>query len=415
MPSLNQEHAGFLGSRILNYCFIVSILTVTVIVGFGLFGKNQESKNNAFVGKPPINVLIVRTDTTDQYERRIIDGFTKRLNQTIGIDNYQIVTELAGPNINPNIPKGKEWEKIIENAKNNYTSSHIDYVVSIATNASTAVKKFGLLDGLGDVKGQIFLGVTNPFHLDSLCLDPSCTSLVAEPERSKDKNEYVSSRVRTRTFHTPYWNYSDRDIDKERKNRSWNITGVRYGPGEKYGNEIDKLFVREQKLVFPFNKSYQQDDSAAESLKNLNKTSLKNRFDIREQKTDVKWTDLTDWNKLKEVYMAWLQLDDLNTFEGGNPSAQNKMLVVSTCNKENLDRGRIVVSVNDWDIGILGADILSQNNEDKNALGEIPIAFVPFKVWLDCREVKRYYPGISEKMAKGLCNNDKTCPTRSTL
>jgi hypothetical protein len=132
--------------------------------------------------------------------------------------------------VSPTTEEGeKKWKVFINNIYATYAGQHVDYVVTVGTFASIAVRKFDLVKEL-DAKGLIFLGVTDPVR----------AGLVKSIDGRHEESE---------------------------------VAGSRYGSGGiDYGKTLGSLFRPEQKLVFVYDKRTPQDTYVASDIAYLKET-----------------------------------------------------------------------------------------------------------------------------------------------
>jgi len=243
--------------------------------------KRGPLKANAVLQPPatdlkPLRLLVVMGENTP-YEKALVKGLEDTLKQELpahGLTPKIIVidTPLKDRYASPTDPKATEvWNRLIERAKVGYDGERIDYIVSVATFASEAVRDGKLRTAL-EARGHIYMGVTSPQRAGLTGLD--CTA------------------------------------------------GVQYGTGgADYGRMFHKLFPAEQRLVFIYNgEGYPQDLGVAKDLSALNdelapQLGGRPRFELQElgrmmQPDDLELADPKS-PLTSPVYMAWYDLDNM--------------------------------------------------------------------------------------------------------
>lgn len=297
------------------------------------------------------SVLIVMGENVP-YEREMADAFVERLRRGIESRGGELV---AYPRIVPRFEStyaspdstlgAKTWNDVTADIRATYAPGSVDYFITLGTFASQAVKTSKLIYEIG-AKGLIYLGVTDPKKAD----------LVG----------------------------------------NFKITGVRYGTGGiDFGRRIDELFLPDQNLVFIYQKQEGniQDQSIASDLLALNNEFAKDpkrkkdRFVVRpiEGLIDVAKLNEADPSAptASEVYFAWYGLDNILALENRSSLENTNLWIVpSTYSPKNIKLAGVVVSVNDAEVGRLGADIVLHHLEHPDDLGRHPIVSPPFHVWL---------------------------------
>lgn len=275
----------------------------------------------------PLNIVIVMS-TGVPYERELIEGLKARLAEAFpsrGL-TLKILSEKVGPvkqEAETQEEREVRWQSLFEHLALTVGPGTVDYVVSVATFASTMVKKHRLVRALG-AKGQIYMGTTSP---------PK-SGLTDQP----------------------------------------GIAGVQYGAGgREYALMFDEMFPRTQKLVFLYNDyaEHDQDRGYAAEIEKLNdelrgEHGGKDRFELRPLKRNMTIADLKEIDPANpgenEVYMAWYDLDDLVSrlsHSGDAALARSSAWVVpSTYTMENINLFGAIVGVDDSVGGRTAADIL---------------------------------------------------------
>jgi len=292
------------------------------------------------------------------YEKIILAAFRDRAQKRIEAEGGTLEWKLPrnGHDVSPREPAGKQvWDRQAENILRLY--SKVDYLLSVGTFASVAMKDHDLASALG-AKGQIFLGVTDP----------------------------VGARLVE---------------DLKPRAESTNIAGVRYGRGgEAFGQYLSGLFPADRKLVFVREESTPQDRYMAQELARVGRI------------TDYAYAgnlDVTALDDPDAVYFAWYGFDNVLADEGGDAALLLDMKVVpSTCTEELLHGAGIVVSVNDYEVGASGADLMLEAILDDDArLGHFDVVDVDFQHWIDWETVQR--KGIKLKVARDALRETR-CP-----
>lgn len=303
----------------------------------------------------PLSVLVIYSEKAP-YEEAIVNSLLENLdNKVWNLEQAFFDEPFVGPDGSKDIEK---WQKKIDNIIQRTFSHKVDYLVTVGTNVTIALKDAKLIDKF-NAKGLVFLGLTDPVKAGIV------KSLTNRHENTK-------------------------------------ISGVRYGTDNEddYGKTIAALFPPQQKLVFVYNKNTIQDIFVDQNITKLKEKTNDMRFESRPKDGDITLNDLAPKqpNDPQEVYFAWYGLDNVlrdNTKDDGLAALKTKWVIPSTYSTDNLEKAGVVVSVSDQEIGRLGAEIIfkSYRNPDLK-LGEEPVVTTPFMAWLDCDIIRRNKVGL---------------------
>lgn len=296
-----------------------------------------------------------------EYERVIAKAFLDRLRaqlQDQGIELVErplIVPRFKDTYASPKSDAGRQiWKDIVDDITRTYKPGEIDYFVTLGTFATTAIKESDILHYLSP-KGLIYLGVTNP-----------------------QRSGFVGAAK---------------------------LAGVKYGTGgEDYGKKIAELFPDNQRLVFIYQATEDniQDLSIASELKELNlkierqnPSARKPRFEIEPINKLIEISDLkkADPNNPHEsaIYFAWYGLDNILSLENKTSLEQNDLWIIpSTYSPRNFRAAGLIVSVDDAEVGKLGADIVLKHlSHPELELAKEPMLTPGFRVWINRETLKQ--------------------------
>lgn len=307
-----------------------------------------------------VSVQLVMGENVE-YERVIAKGFLDRLRGQLGdqgielIERPLIVPRFKDTYASPKSEAGRQiWKDIIEDIIHTYSPGEIDYFVTLGTFATTALTESEILHYLNP-KGLIYLGVTDP-----------------------QRSGFVG-------------------IAK--------VAGVKYGTGGMdYGKTIAELFPDNQRLVFIYQSTEEniQDLSIAAALNDLNaeieKTNAnarKPRFEIHPINKLIEIGDLEEANpdnpSESAVYFAWYGLDNILSLENRTSLEREKLWIIpSTYSPRNFRAAGLIVSVDDAEVGKLGADIVLKHLSHPTLdLAKEPIQTPGFRVWINRETLKK--------------------------
>ncbi|MDD5113964.1 MAG: hypothetical protein PHC94_08090 [Methylobacter sp.] len=324
---------------------------------YTLLDKFQQwgEKIASYQHQKPLSVMVIYSEKAP-YEEAIVNSLFEHLDNKVWHLEQAVHDEpFVGPDGTKDIAN---WQKKIDKIIQRTFSHKVDYLVTVGTNVTIAIRDAKLADKF-NAKGVIFLGLTDPV-----------------------KAGIVKS-------------LNDRHEDTK-------ITGVRYGTDNEddYGKTIGALFPPQQKLVFVYNKHTIQDLYVDQNLSNLKEKTNDVRFESRPKDGDITLNDLTTKQAAdpQEVYFAWYGLDNVlrdNEKDDGLAALKTKWVIPSTYSTDNLEKAGVVVSVSDQEVGRLGAEIIFKSylNPDLK-LGEEPVATTPFVAWLDCEVIRQNKVGL---------------------
>jgi len=324
---------------------------------YTLLDKFQQwgEKIASYQHQKPLSVMVIYSEKAP-YEEAIVNSLFEHLDNKVWHLEQAVHDEpFVGPDGTKDIAN---WQKKIDKIIQRTFSHKVDYLVTVGTNVTIAIRDAKLADKF-NAKGVIFLGLTDPV-----------------------KAGIVKS-------------LNDRHEDNK-------ITGVRYGSDNEddYGKTIGALFPPQQKLVFVYNKNTIQDVYVDQNLSKLKEKTNDVRFESRPKDGDISLNDLTakQASDPQEVYFAWYGLDNVlrdNEKDDGLAALKTKWVIPSTYSTDNLEKAGVVVSVSDQEIGRLGAEIIFKSylNPDLK-LGEEPVATTPFVAWLDCEVIRQNKAGL---------------------
>lgn len=324
---------------------------------YTLLDKFQQwgEKIASYQHQKPLSVMVIYSEKAP-YEEAIVNSLFEHLDNKVWHLEQAVHDEpFVGPDGTKDIAN---WQKKIDKIIQRTFSHKVDYLVTVGTNVTIAIRDAKLADKF-NAKGVIFLGLTDPV-----------------------KAGIVKS-------------LNDRHEDTK-------ITGVRYGTDNEddYGKTIGALFPPQQKLVFVYNKHTIQDVYVDQNLSKLKEKTNDVRFESRPKDGDITLNDLTtkQAGDPQEVYFAWYGLDNVlrdNEKDDGLAALKTKWVIPSTYSTDNLEKAGVVVSVSDQEVGRLGAEIIFKSylNPDLK-LGEEPVATTPFVAWLDCDVIRQNKVGL---------------------
>ncbi|MDD2807980.1 MAG: ABC transporter substrate binding protein, partial [Patescibacteria group bacterium] len=324
---------------------------------YTLLDKFQQwgEKIASYQHQKPLSVMVIYSEKAP-YEEAIVNSLFEHLDNKVWHLEQAVHDEpFVGPDGTKDIAN---WQKKIDKIIQRTFSHKVDYLVTVGTNVTIAIRDAKLADKF-NAKGVIFLGLTDPV-----------------------KAGIVKS-------------LNDRHEDNK-------ITGVRYGTDNEddYGKTIGALFPPQQKLVFVYNKHTIQDVYVDQNLSKLKEKTNDMRFESRPKDGDITLNDLAPKqpNAPQEVYFAWYGLDNVlrdNEKDDGLAALKTKWVIPSTYSTDNLEKAGVVVSVSDQEVGRLGAEIIFKSylNPDLK-LGEEPVATTPFVAWLDCEVIRQNKVGL---------------------
>jgi ABC-type uncharacterized transport system substrate-binding protein len=304
------------------------------------------------------------------YEQIILDAFRDHARKKLEAEGGKLEWKVAikGYDKSPKHGEGKkEWDGLMQNVRERYAGSNLDYLVGVGSFASTALNNSDLMSRQVAKRGLIFLGVT----------DPLGANLV---KRLKGREE-----------------------DTE-------IAGVRYGAGaEAYATCIAALFPKGQKLVFVREVSSPQDQYMAKELEKMKLTGRLNLTDAT-YRSQLEPDQLADDNA---IYFAWYGFDNVlaDVSKSDAKLLLAKKVVPSTFTAENLKGAGIVVSVDDSSVGVAGAELMLSAILDKKVLGQLDVRDVPFKYWIDLQTVNTKGIQLTPWVNKKTSNEGHLCPT----
>jgi hypothetical protein len=295
-----------------------------------------------------------------EYERVIAKGFLDRLRSQLSdqgislVERPLIVPRFKNTYASPKTDAGRQiWQDIVEDIRHTYSPGEIDYFVTLGTFATTAIKESDLLHYLNP-KGLIYLGVTDP-----------------------ERSGFVGAAK---------------------------VAGVKYGTGGMdYGNTIAELFPDDQRLVFIYQSTEDnvQDLSIAAALNELNaqiektnKNARKPRFEIRpiNKLIEISDLELADPNRPRDsaIYFAWYGLDNILSLENKTSLDNEKLWIIpSTYSPRNFRAAGLIVSVDDVEVGKLGADVVLKHlSHPELNLAKEPVSTPGFRVWINRETLK---------------------------
>jgi hypothetical protein len=166
----------------------------------------------------------------------------------------------------------------------------------------------------------------------------------------------------------------------------WSVTGVNYGKGVEEIAVIlyYRIFQKQRELIFIHQNDIPQDVIAGQKLR---ETPLfqSGRLSVRSVDAVPQIEDLPDRDK---VYFSWYTFERLYESKAGRDVLEQRMVVATT--RENVAFGHtaVGVSVDDREIGHMGADIILRHHAGQTGLtatvdlGTIPVAVPDFRYWI---------------------------------
>ena len=147
-----------------------------------------------------------------------------------------------------------------------------------------------------------------------------------------------------------------KDLRNRKEERQ--VCGVQYGPGpESLVKELCHLLPKEKKFIFVYDDKALQDVIFAEHLRRCPEFK-NNRVLIVKSEAKLSLDDLRDPDV---IYFGWYELEDLFDEAGVNKDLAKRKVVTSTSKNVKDDLSFLSIAPNDKDIGVFGANIVSEH------------------------------------------------------
>lgn len=297
----------------------------------------------------PVRVQIIQSEHLT-YETKISDALKARLTEKLR-DHVIFEGDVHGfpANFLQTEAQKAQWRAEIARVADRHAHGiELDYIVTIGSLATRAVKNFGA-DKLfrrhaRRDRGVIGIGLTDPIQLGFV---------VGESPGGASGH-----------------------------------AAVQYGSGAPdWGRRVSDLFLnaddpRSSRPIFIYDGEYPQDVWVAKAL--ALSPLVEDR--IRIQHIPERALRVSDLAGDGTVYFAWYALDAL--VEKDLAQLREKTIVPSTFNEVNLATFGVVVSVKDQEVGQAGADIIATAVLEGKPLHEFDVAKPSFYTWIDCKVVK---------------------------
>jgi hypothetical protein len=345
------------------------LIAAVLAVGSGVLWSMSQSRDLRAASNAQgetVTVLAVMSGAPP-YEELILESFHRDLEAGLNAAGRKLdwKVPLRGSADSPDDAKGRaEWDTWSNNIKQIYASSHLSYLVTVGSYASTALHD---RDTARVAKGgQFFLGVTDPIQTSKLVSGFGA------------------------------------------KRKEGNITGVRYGTGgEAFGRCVAALFPENQALVFVHDQSSVQDKYMSVAFSSL-RSSRDIHIDELALTQPLRLSDLSDQDA---IYFSWYSFDNMLA-DVGNPviaDLHERKVVPSTYTPENLEYAGVIVSVDDGSVGIKGAELMLRAVLGPVALGDLPVESVPFLYWVNKETAFRKKIGFAPKIYDQSSNGPFDC------
>jgi hypothetical protein len=329
----------------------VGALTLVTIAGFAWLANRNSDKTKSIPHRGHLNVVAIMGENVP-YEKAMLQGFKDEFTKQAEARGYTVSIAVEDPGFgmkvkyaSPDEPDaGHVWDVLMLKIRESH--KQIDFFATLGTHATKAVIKSGILSQ-ADTKGLVYLGVT----------EPTGSGLVNVPK----------------------------------------VAGVQYGPGPvAYGEALDSVFKPDQNLVFLYNIGVEQDESVQQGLEILNKKMAEAggpeerfKFFAKPHEAVIEINDIALPDRANPsqspIYFAWYGLDNILSLVENYGIIRDKHLwvVPSTYSPKNLEHAGVVISVEDAEVGKLGAGILARKLDHPNeALDQYPITSPPFFKWI---------------------------------
>jgi hypothetical protein len=286
---------------------------------------------------PPARITLLRSGELP-YTRSICHGFVTQLEKQLGrpveLNEKPGLTE---PITHP------DWQTQVEALLQ--TVEHIggcDYYVPVGTQAAQVLRR-QLADQFG-MTPFIFLGVTYPKE---------------------------SGLLHTHTGGS----------------EPWEVTGVNYGKGLEDIAVIlyFRVFEKRRKLCFIYEENIPQDAIAAQKLRESPLSQVPGRLEVRGLRHSPSLADMTD---VEVVYFSWYTFERLFETCKGRAMLSQRLAIATTRDNVAFGHTAVGVSVDDREIGRLGAELLLQHHAGqcgvgaKVNLGSQPVLVPEFRYWI---------------------------------
>ena len=276
------------------------------------------------------------------YTMDILFGFRMELDRALAEDaprGFELVVRVApreGPGTSAQVDA--QWAEIAQFLRDRSRGREFDYCVGIGTQASMMLYA-QLKDGLrrGAKERLIFLGVT----------DPVAAGLVNSVAR---------------------------------RNEEWNVAGVGYGDApEALAAQVNALFPQ-LPLIFVYNKHFPQDLTVAQRL-SVHRLVREGRLRLLEVDGYPNAQDLSD---SEAVYFSWYTLESmLERGESLTVFANRRLVATTVQNVRENQLALAAVTVDDQEIGKLGARILIDHEIRRKPLGHVEVPAPSYRYWLN--------------------------------
>ena len=302
--------------------------------------KDDRSSSN-----PPVRVAILRSGDL-AYTREITHKLRCRLEAcSTSLQREFRFFIKSGPVFTQASGKAEHsWSSLVQTIEKRSLEGRFDYHVAVGTQATVAFQS-ALGPKIGIVP-FIFVGVTYPVEI----------AIVD--------------------------NLQDRSNDKQ-------IAGVGYVHGGvgAIASRISELFP-DRKLTFIYHENVPQDRLAAEKLR---EDSLCRRgvLQLKPVSCDPALSDMPDPQR---IYFSWYTFETMFEENRGIELLKQRLIVSTTCdNVETPGLSVAAVSVDDGEIGCLGANLVVQHIEGKTPLlGNVPVLFPKVRHWINSETARQH-------------------------
>ncbi|MDH4110504.1 MAG: hypothetical protein OEW35_19670 [Gammaproteobacteria bacterium] len=290
-----------------------------------------------------------------EYERHIRDGFQQGIESRLG-SRYAIVFNEGIGTTSSYWNSVERWQAIVDEIVNRAPLTQ--YIVTVGSDAATAMveleaeRKFAAVPG-SRFAGFIFLGVSDPMRA-GLAERESATGIPgrAAVQYGTGANDWAATILHAldepRLVHKPELIY-----DTSQLQDAWVAAQLQSSP--LHGDRLE--------ITGPI-------------------------------EGNLRVADLEE----NHIYFAWYSLDAV--VESYSSRMDRFLIVPSTYSEANVRNFGVVVSVDDVEVGDMGANYLAMSLLEGRELEELPTVGPHFHIWINCSAVERKGIPLSPKLLR---------------
>jgi len=290
-----------------------------------------------------------------EYERHIRDGFLQGLESRLG-SRYNLVFNESIGTTTSYWNSVERWRAIVDEIVNRAPLTQ--YIVTVGSDAATAMVELEAGNKFADVPGSqfegfLFLGVSDPMRA-GLAERESATGIPgrAAVQYGTGANDWAATILHTldepRLVHKPELIYDT--------------------------SQLQDAWVAAQLQSSPLNGDRLEITGPVEG--------------------NLRVEDLEE----NHIYFAWYSLDAV--VESYSSRMDRFLIVPSTYSEANVRNFGIVVSVDDVEVGDMGANYLAMSLTEGRELAELPTVGPAFHIWINCSAVERKGIPLSPKLRR---------------